>query len=143
MKSFIPKPFQVLGGEYLLDHVINSLKKSGIETIFVVVSPEISSMWEIYDYSKEIEFIIQNNPNGTGDALLEAVRKIKHDCTLVVAPCDVPLVDSKTIKLMLQKMEELHTNSNVLIGKIDDPFGYGRVFIDKSKQKNSIHCRTK
>ena len=53
MKSFIPKPFQILGGEYLLDHVINSFKKSGIEKIFIVVSPEISSMAEISDYGKK------------------------------------------------------------------------------------------
>ncbi len=135
MKSFIPKPFQRLGGEYLLNHVINSFKKSGIEKIFIVISPEISSMAEISNYGKKIQFTIQKNPNGTGDALLNAIRKIKDDCTLVVAPCDVPLVDSNTIKLMLQRMEELHTNSNVLVGKIEDPFGYGRVLVDKSKKK--------
>ena len=72
LNSYVPKPFQLLAGEYLLNYVIHSMKLSGLKKIYVVVSPEISSMDYLSDYDKDIRFIIQKTPRGTGDALQTA-----------------------------------------------------------------------
>jgi len=60
LNSYVPKPFQLLAGEYLLNYVIHTMKLSGLKKIYVVVSPEISSMDYLSDYDKDIKFIIQN-----------------------------------------------------------------------------------
>ena len=135
LNSYVPKPFQLLGGDYLLNHVIHTMKLSGLKEIYVVISPEISSMDSLSDYDKDIKFIIQKEPKGTGDALKTAVNYIDMNSIILVAPCDVPLVNSKTVKAMLDSMKKNTVSSNVLVGKVKDPSGYGRVIYDESKKE--------
>ena len=135
LNSYVPKPFQLLAGEYLLNYVIHTMKLSGLKKIYVVVSPEISSMDYLSDYDKDIKFIIQKAPRGTGDALKTAVNYIESNSIIIVAPCDVPLVNFKTVKTMLDTMKKNSVSSNVLIGKAKDPSGYGRVIYDESKKE--------
>jgi len=142
MKSKTAKPFHHLGGEYLVSHVINSMQICGIEEIIVIISPDIQKNKELLKFtsgfSSEIKFVVQKTPRGTGDALLQGVALVSDDDLIVVAACDVPLVTSNSINNMIHDMNSGNSCGQVLVARVPDPTGYGRVKVDG--KNSNVKC---
>ena len=144
MNSSIPKVLHTVNKIPMVCHVINEALKLDTQEILVVVGryKDLIESKIRYFFSEEIlqkiTYITQKDQTidgkiktmGTGDAIrcciphLKSIRK-SGDEKVVILSGDVPLIKHTTIELLLSK------NNTLLTSNIDEPFGCGRVFINK------------
>ena len=76
MKSESPKVAVLLNGKPLISYVIDSLKKSGIEEIYIVVGYKKEEVMDILKNYTGLHFIEQKEQLGTGHAVLCAEQEL-------------------------------------------------------------------
>lgn len=134
MNSDIPKVLHAVGNKPMLQHVIDTAKSLEPENLIVVYGHggELvkQNLGKIYP-ENNLLWAFQEKQQGTGDALKCAMPYISDVGVTLLLYGDVPLIDTKTLKQMLDK-----SNNNVvmLTSILDNPSGYGRV-IRNSKYK--------
>ena len=111
MKSSKSKVLHTVCGQALINYPVEALKGAGVSRIVVVVSPEIGdSIQEALGES--VEYAYQNEPLGTGHALLQASATIKDQAeNILVLGSDSPLITAGT----LNKVGSYHTSQNALV----------------------------
>jgi len=130
MKSDYPKVLHRLGGKTILEHIIQTAQSIKPKKIILVYNdPNIIKLSNIY--SVPIEWVIQKNPQGTGQALLLAVKTIQDNDNILVLYGDVPFISIESIK-RLQNSKKI-SQISLLTAKLKDPNGYGRIL-----RKNGI-----
>ena len=78
----------------------------------------------LFEWKNDIEYIIQENPNGTGHAILCSLPYIETkyiDDNALILSGDVPLISTDT----LINMNGIH--NKILISNLKNPFGCGRI----------------
>ena len=73
---------------------------------------------------------IQEEPNGTGDAVRSAADQIDADATVLVLYGDVPLITAEAITALARAHEESGAAATMATMELEDPSGYGRVVRD-------------
>ena len=90
-KNVIPKPMVIIDGKPILERAILQLKKYGVTDIFISVGFLNEKIRNYFGDGKKfgvnIEYIVENEPLGSGGALFFLKDKIKSD--LIVCPGDV------------------------------------------------------
>ncbi|AEO07861.1 bifunctional UDP-N-acetylglucosamine diphosphorylase/glucosamine-1-phosphate N-acetyltransferase GlmU [Buchnera aphidicola] len=130
MQSNFPKVLHVLGGKTILDHVIHTAQSIKPKKIILVWNNKkkikVSNPNNI-----PIEWIIQKNPQGTGQAILLAIKNIINNENILVLYGDVPLISIESIK----KLQYAKKNSKIslLTIKMNNPYGYGRILRTKGR----------
>ena len=144
MNSSIPKVLHTVNKIPMVCHVINEALKLDTQKILIVVGRYKdlieSKIRQFFseEILQKITYITQKDQTidgkiktmGTGDAVrcciphLKSIRK-SGDEKVVILSGDVPLIKHTTIELLLSK------NNTLLTSNIDEPFGCGRVFINK------------
>ncbi|MCX7661824.1 MAG: sugar phosphate nucleotidyltransferase, partial [Candidatus Omnitrophica bacterium] len=117
--------FHFLLGKPLINYPIESMKKIGVEKIFVVVGykKELFS-----SYLKDVEVVIQRRLLGTGDALLSTEPYLRNfRGTIIVMSGDIPLVRKETLKNLIRKHKENKSFATILTAIMENPKGYGRI----------------
>lgn len=134
MESNIPKVLHKLNKLPLIVHVINTALQLNPEKILIIVGKyKIEIEKEIKKYiNKNIEYIIQNEPLGTGHAVRCCIDYFKDniDSNILILSGDVPLISKDTL------FKFINTSNNkisLLINEINNPYGYGRIIL-----KNNI-----
>jgi UTP--glucose-1-phosphate uridylyltransferase len=98
----IPKPMLPVGNKPTLDYIIQELIESGIEQILIVVGHRKEIIEEYYRGRDEIQFVIQNNLNGTAPAVLLAEEFVNQEAFALclsdeivesIVPCIRQLID--------------------------------------------------
>lgn len=142
MNSEIPKVLHKIKNKPMIVHVIERALELNVYKIVIVVGKYYNIIESnIKQYIKEdivvnnIHFTIQENPLGTGNAILSCKKFLsklpEYVNNICILSGDVPLIKSNTINNVL-----INTIfSNILISNIDEPSGYGRIII----QNNEIH----
>ena len=75
----IPKPLLPLGGLPIIERQIQELKKVGVENLYILIGyrmKEISDYLSNKELGVSINFIVQEEQNGTGHAVNQAKGKI-------------------------------------------------------------------
>lgn len=136
MRSSMPKVFHQVAGIPMVLLVVDALKKAGIDRI-IVVGDSKESFQKILPAKREVKFVKQAKPQGTGHAV-SCARKILSgfNGNILVACADMPLVKPDTIKRLVRKHLKSRSVCTLLTGLLDDPCGYGRILRDG--QKNVI-----
>jgi len=130
MKSNYPKVLHHLGGKTILEHIMETAQSIKPKKIILVYSdPNIIKLSNIYNIP--IEWVMQKNPQGTGQAILLAVKKIEDNDNILVLYGDVPFISIESIK-RLQNSKKMSQISLLTI-KLKNPNGYGRIL-----RKNGI-----
>lgn len=136
MNSKLPKVLHLINKKPMIVHVIERAIELNVYKIIIVVGKFyniIKSTIENYInsefYKTKIFYVIQKQPLGTGNAIMCCKKilcklpdYIKNVCIL---SGDVPLITSKTINNLLLNTEIC----KILISKIEDPSGYGRIVV--------------
>lgn len=136
MNSDLPKVLHKIKQKPMIVHVIERTLELNVSKILIVVGKyyeiiksTISEYIEKDKLDRKINFVIQKEPLGTGNAILSCKTALSKLPQYVNKVCilsgDVPLIKTKTINSMLYNFEY----SNILISEIEDPTGYGRVII--------------
>ena len=105
MMSKLPKPLHKLCGRELIRYPVEALKQAGVRRIIVVVSP--ASEGPIRKVvGLDVEYVVQEEPLGTGDALLQASGCLEASAaSVIVLNGDSPLISSGTIERICRNHE--------------------------------------
>jgi len=94
MKSALPKVMHKVAGKPMLQHVLNATSTLQPEQTVVVASKDLLS----YVNQEDADYIIQDNPQGTGHAVQCALQHLKPHITEVIILCgDTPLITASTL----------------------------------------------
>jgi bifunctional UDP-N-acetylglucosamine pyrophosphorylase/glucosamine-1-phosphate N-acetyltransferase len=115
MKDSLAKPLHKIAGHTMLEYVLDAVNGLNPNNVIVVQNTE-------NDFSSfGVETVVQTQQLGSGDALKVALPKVTADHILVLN-ADMPLVTSQ----LLEKV--INQDSALVTARLDNPFGYGRVF---------------
>lgn len=129
MKSDLPKVLHVLAGKPLVLHVIDNLKKSGVDDIVVVVGYRGELVAEAVDGAARV--VWQKEQLGTGHAVMQAESALRDFSGSVLIACgDVPLLGAETFKILLESAGSDSVKAVVVTMVQDNPHGYGRIVKD-------------
>jgi len=138
MKSDMPKVLHKVAGKSMIMHVIETAKKITPDNIHVVVGHKSDDVKEEISKYCKVNFAEQKQLIGTGDAVKSATPGMSPSIKNILVLCgDVPLIQEKTIKNLIDKHKQNYAKVSVLAVDLDDPTGYGRIVLD---DKNSILC---
>ena len=129
LRSALPKVLHPAAGRPLVGHVLAAIAELDVDQTIVVAStraPEIEAA--LGAAAAGLDFVVQDPPRGTGDALRVALDAVSaRDGHVLVTPGDTPLLTAGT----LEALWDLHLSSaaaaTLLTASASDPTGYGRV----------------
>lgn len=125
MKSNIPKVLHKVCGDTMLNHVINSAFKAGVDECIVVVGHEAEEVKKTL--GKKVKTVLQKQQLGTGHALKMTYDEINNEGTVLVLCGDGPLVTEKTIKELINDHTNSKSKATVMSTDLENPYGYGRI----------------
>lgn len=131
MNSDLPKVLHLLNNKPLIVHVIETALKINPEKIGIIVGKYGQIIQKtinkyVSDNSK-IEYINQPEALGTGHAILcckPFLSKYSDLCVIILSG-DVPLISAQTLERLNNSL--LENESALLVNKLENPFGYGRI----------------
>ncbi len=128
MKSEEPKVLIPMLGRPMIHYVIDALERAGIPRIIVVVGYKADEVKASLASYANVEFVMQENPQGTGHAVKSCIPAIKdHDGPVVVVTGDAPLMQEASLRLLLEEFERFDSSLLLGSGNADNPFGMGRI----------------
>ena len=109
----------------MIEHVLNSVKQSGVNHIVTIVGHGAESVKETLGEQSLYSF--QEEQLGTAHAVKTAQEHLadKEGTTLVVCG-DTPLITSKTLQSLIDHHEGTNSQVTVLSASTSQPHGYGR-----------------
>jgi UDP-N-acetylglucosamine diphosphorylase/glucosamine-1-phosphate N-acetyltransferase len=132
MNSNIPKVLHLFKGIPMLIRIILEVFKLNPNKIIVITGKYHNLIKETIDkyfeFSKEnIIYVQQKNPSGTGEAIKCTLNNYSNNENVLILNGDMPLITSS----LLEKFIEYNLNNNkIMVAKLDNPFGYGRILYD-------------
>ena len=139
--SLILNPFKicVIVGKHkdLIESTINNYYNSNEITSNEITSNEITSN----EITSKINYIIQNEPLGTGHAIMcckNYLGKLNtniNNCLILSG--DVPFIKAAT----LEQLFRTKFSANILVAYKNDPFGYGRIVFKNDKNDNETFSK--
>lgn len=142
MNSNLPKVLHQVGGKPMLAHVIEAAKELGSEQIHVVVGFESQQITEYCASAfadTPLSFVEQTQQLGTGHAVQQAIPQMQNtpdDDVVLILYGDVPLIQSHTLKLLIDSTNE--NTVSLLTAITEDPTGLGRIIRDGSHRVVAI-----
>lgn len=128
MHSEIPKVLHLLAGKPLLEHVIQTATQLVSSEALIVVHGQKGEIPQFFNKLK-IQWVLQNEPLGTGHALQCALPYITSDHVLILYG-DVPLI---TAAILQELITQTPKNSlGMITAEFPEPRGLGRILRDSS-----------
>ncbi len=125
MKSDTPKVLHPLCGRAMVGIVVDNATSAGIGPVVVVTAPNAAAVRDALDGA--VRYAVQDEPLGTGHAVLQARGMVSTDGDVVLLNGDVPLVRPETLKALLQRHAEKKAVLTLLTSTLTEPDGLGRV----------------
>ncbi|MBO3461374.1 bifunctional UDP-N-acetylglucosamine diphosphorylase/glucosamine-1-phosphate N-acetyltransferase GlmU [Aetokthonos hydrillicola Thurmond2011] len=131
MKSNLPKVLHSLGGQTLIERVLNNSKSLLPLKQIVIVGYQALEVKAAMQSILDIEFVEQTEQLGTGHAIQQLLPHLEnYTGDLLVLSGDVPLLRTQTLEELV-KVHQTHQNAATLLtAQLSEPKGYGRVFCD-------------
>ena len=131
MKSALPKVLQPLAGATLVERVLASARNLEPERRILIVGHQAERVEQQLSHVEGLEFVLQQPQNGTGHAVQQLMRPLEgFSGELLVLNGDVPLLRAETINQLVSTHRSSGADVTLLTARLDDPTGYGRVFVD-------------
>lgn len=138
MNSNIPKVLHKVKETPMLIRIINEATKLNPKKIIIItgkydslIKSTIESYGDIYN---KLIFIKQNNPKGTADAIKSTLEFYEDDEDVLILNGDMPLITSNLMSKFAKKFKE----AKLLVAKLENPFGYGRIIYNEKGDFTSI-----
>jgi bifunctional UDP-N-acetylglucosamine pyrophosphorylase/glucosamine-1-phosphate N-acetyltransferase len=128
MRSAVPKVLHPLCGRPLIGWPVAAAIEAGAGKVVVVDNPKR----RLEDHLPDgVTLAVQEQPNGTGDAVAAAGSQIEATSTVVVINGDVPLITPDALTQLVEAHERSGAAGTVTTMELDDPSGYGRILRDE------------
>ncbi len=128
MRSALPKVLHPLCGRPLIHWPVAAASAAGAAKIVVVDNPKRRLDGQV---PAGVEIAVQQEPNGTGDAVVAAGAHIDADSTVVVINGDVPLITAEALAALVDAHAAAGAAATIATTELEDPSGYGRVVRDR------------
>jgi bifunctional UDP-N-acetylglucosamine pyrophosphorylase/glucosamine-1-phosphate N-acetyltransferase len=127
--SSTPKPLHQVAGRTMLWHVLSATAGLRADVTVVVVGRGGDEVREaVAGYSLgPIDFAVQRELLGTGDALATALPALPAEGDVLVLYGDAPLITLATLEQLLATHRDLDADATLLTCELSDPTGYGRI----------------
>lgn len=137
MKSNLYKVLHPVSGISMVEHVIRSVKQSGVETIVTIVGHGAEKVQEVL--GDQSLYALQEEQLGTGHAVLQAADLIgnQEGHTLVICG-DTPLLTGETLNQLFDEHVMNQAKATILTAVTDEPTGYGRIVRSANNQVEKI-----
>ncbi len=135
MRSSTPKVLHALAGKPFVSHVIDRAKDLAADNIHLVIGYGADAVRAALPDSG-LSFVEQTEQLGTGHAVMQVLPSLQQDTTVLILYGDVPLINTETLKSLLQKVSE--SSMGLLTVDLADPTGYGRIVRNPSGQVTAI-----
>lgn len=129
LKSELAKPLHQVAGKALISWVCDAATAAGASQQICVIGKQNETVARLV--SKTAEMVIQDPPQGTGDAVkccLNQLRALPQDRPVLILYADTPLIQPATLREMTGRIEA-GTDICLLGFTADDPTGYGRIIL--------------
>lgn len=132
MKSKTNKVLHKLAGLPLVSYPVGESVKLGLKKLVLVIGKGQEQVFEdALAKRNDIEYCIQEDALGTGDAVLRTEKNLKDFSGYVlIIPGDVPLIQSETLIQFIKKMEDEDADCGVISTMHPEPGSYGRILRD-------------
>lgn len=128
MRSATPKPLHDLCGRPLVAWPIAAAFEAGAERVVVVDGPARRLDGHLPD---GVEVAVQEEPRGTGDAVLAAAPLLRDAAgPVVVLPGDAPLITPELIAELVASHARAGAAATLVTMELPEPGSYGRVVRD-------------
>ncbi len=108
------KPLLKLGRLSILEHTIESLKKSDISDILVVTGHKREKIESLIRKSGAVPLFNRNFRDGMLSSIKKGVKEISSECLgFLLLPADIPLIRNTTIEALISTAEK--TPKNIII----------------------------
>jgi bifunctional UDP-N-acetylglucosamine pyrophosphorylase/glucosamine-1-phosphate N-acetyltransferase len=134
MKSALPKILHPIARFPMIEHVMAALRPLGAKRTVVVVAPGMEKQMPA---AKGVDYVVQAEPRGTGDAVAAAKAALKNFTgDVLVLYGDTPLVTTGTIGALLAAKP----SADIAVAgmRLADPAGYGRLIAGKDGALDAI-----
>src|SRR6185295_19873608 len=123
-----PKPMIPICGEPLLEHIVTGLRHAGISRFLFVVGYRAESIHAHFDHDKNIEYVEQNPPIGTGAALALAEQFAGGD-PIIMSYGDI-LTDPEHYRSLIDAYRASPCAAVMGINPVEDPSAGAAVYLD-------------
>lgn len=137
MRSRLPKVVHPVAGQAIVLHVAEAVRGAGVNKITLVVGHGRDMIKSLFENQK-VQMAVQEEQLGTGHALMQAELGVMGDRNIIVLAGDIPLIQAKTIKALIDHHEASGAAATVLTAMIDNPAGYGRIIRNPDGSLNRI-----
>lgn len=130
MVSKIPKVLHELGGRPILSYVLSTVFALKPKKVIVVTGqdPRVKgAVLEEYASAKNLEFVRQEKPLGTGHAVASARQELAQADEVLVMAGDVPLLSKDAVEELISFHLREHSQGTCLSARLSNPSGYGRI----------------
>ena len=124
MRSDLPKVLHPISGRPMIEWPIAAAQEAGAGKVVVIDGPKRVLAEALPD---GVVVAIQEEPNGTGDAVRSAADHIADDDIVLVLYGDVPLITADAIAALATAHEDSGAAATMATMELEDPRGYGRV----------------
>ncbi|HVE91554.1 MAG TPA: bifunctional UDP-N-acetylglucosamine diphosphorylase/glucosamine-1-phosphate N-acetyltransferase GlmU [Actinomycetota bacterium] len=132
-RSATPKVLHTAAGRPLVVHVLETLRevhrRQKISRACLVVPPggAVESALAGIGLPFDLEFAVQKQPRGTGDAARGGLGPLKDCDEVIVLAGDAPLVLAGSIGGLIAARRRRGAGAAVLTARLEDPRSYGRI----------------
>ena len=136
MGSDLPKVLHLLGGRALVEHPLGVLRTMGVERVVLVIGHgaervrEVVTAAALADAPGWIRFVVQEEQNGTGHAVLCALPELAATGQVAILSGDVPLLRAETLAHLAGAQATASSGLALATFRPTHPSGYGRVLRD-------------
>ena len=131
MKSSRPKVLHPLAGRPIVQHVLHTVAPLDVASTILVVGHGADEVRTALAAEPGLQFAVQAPQLGTGHALLQTEPLLGgRSGTLLLLYADVPLLETNTLRRLIEHHTETRAVATVLTAELDDPYGYGRIVRD-------------
>ncbi len=128
MKSRVPKVLHRVAGRPMVDYVLDVAGSLRPQSVTLIVGHEADRVREALSARPGLRFALQDPQLGTGHALLQAEPLLRNETgTLVLLSGDVPLLQSDTLRRLVDAHARAGAAATVLTAHVERPDGYGRI----------------
>ncbi len=128
MESDLPKALVSLRGMPLIEHVLNSVKKSGVtDNPIVVVGQKREQVTAFLGDS--VRYAVQEEQLGTGHAVICAINALREETkSVLVLYADHPYITAETVQRLVENRTQSNSTISLATVQLPNFEGFNEVF---------------